>query len=71
MSRRHQNSMGDLFANLTHAVVEEIAAQDAAAPFEFSGDVGRMGTLDDVPPVCRFPWEPGFVEMDRFGRVKK
>jgi hypothetical protein len=61
----------DLFEVLTAAVVEEIAAQAAAAPFEFTGDVGRMGTLDDVPGWRRFPWEPGFVELDRFGRVKR
>lgn len=57
----------DLFANLTHAVVEEIAAEDAAAPFQFDagGPECEPRSLDEVPPFLRLPGEPGFVELDR------
>lgn len=57
----------DFLDALTRAVVEEIAAEDAAAPFQFDagGPECEPRSLDEVPPFLRFPDEPGFVELDR------
>lgn len=40
----------------------------SATPGDFdftASELGRLGSLDDVPEWLRFPDEPGFVEMDR------